>query len=176
MSSAVLRDCLRSTFRAWPTVGFNPGVLSIQSKESSYRKLVQSLRGFYSGTTNAEAMKAEFLNHLNVSWLYCPDTVIRKGYEFLSTVHTNTIRTDEEKQRALGAFWGQRHTSAQCRPTHLPSRAITLGRQTKYRDTTSDVRNGPLSTCGPPLLDTPDAGPQTHCVSIFHSTMRFGTS
>jgi len=36
--------------------------------------------------------------------LYCPDEVINKGYNFLSTVHANNESKDEERERALGEF------------------------------------------------------------------------
>lgn len=73
-------------------------------KESSYKELIRSLRGFYVGTENAGVLKAEFLNQLNLAWLYCPDDVIRKGYAFLDAVHAQQARSDEEKEKALGEF------------------------------------------------------------------------
>lgn len=47
-------------------------------KEANYKELLKSLRGFYIGAANAQELKAEFLNQLNVAWLYCPDDVIQK--------------------------------------------------------------------------------------------------
>lgn len=75
-----------------------------QRKEANYKELLCSLRGFYVGTENAQHLKAEFLNQLNISWLYCPDDVIRKGYAFLDTVHTKRVHTDEQKEDAMGAL------------------------------------------------------------------------
>ena len=75
-----------------------------QRKEANYKELVRSLSGFYTGAANAASMKAEFLSQLNISWLYCPDEVIKKGYAFLATVHTDKIHMDEEKELAWGAF------------------------------------------------------------------------
>ncbi|WKJ91861.1 hypothetical protein QZJ86_06890 [Methylomonas montana] len=75
-----------------------------QRKESSYKELLHSLQGFYIGANNAEDLKSEFLNQLNIAWLYCPDDVIKKGYAFLDTVHTQKISSDTEKEFALGAF------------------------------------------------------------------------
>ena len=75
-----------------------------QRKEANYKELIRALRGFYEGAANANELKLEFLNQLNVSWLYCPDDVIRKGYAFLETVHARERRSDSEKQRAFGAF------------------------------------------------------------------------
>lgn len=75
-----------------------------QRKEESYKQLLRSLRGFYVGAPNAGELKAEFLNQLNIAWLYCPDHVIKKGYAFLDTVHTEKVCSDEEKEKALGGF------------------------------------------------------------------------
>lgn len=75
-----------------------------QRKEANYKELLRSLRGFYVGAADAQALKAEFLNQLNVSWLYCPDEVIKKGYAFLDTVHARQQHTDEEKEKAMGEF------------------------------------------------------------------------
>jgi hypothetical protein len=75
-----------------------------QRKEDNYKELIRSLRGFYIGAANADELKLEFLNQLNISWLYCPDEVIQKGYAFLETVHARQVKSDEEKQLAFGAF------------------------------------------------------------------------
>ena len=75
-----------------------------QRKEASYTELVRCIRGFYIGTANADNMRGEFLDQLNQCWLYCPDEVIKKGYDFLETVHTNQIHLDDVKERAMGEF------------------------------------------------------------------------
>ncbi|MFC1692770.1 hypothetical protein ACFL1R_04640 [Candidatus Latescibacterota bacterium] len=75
-----------------------------QRKEASYKELVRCLRGFYSGTENADRLKGEFLDQLNQCWLYCPDEVIKKGYVFLDTVHTNKVHPDNVKEKAMGKF------------------------------------------------------------------------
>jgi hypothetical protein len=75
-----------------------------QRKEANYKELVRSLRGFYVGVPNAETLRLEFLNQLNLSWLYCPAEVIRKGYAFLDTVHAKQAHSDEDKERAFGEF------------------------------------------------------------------------
>ncbi len=75
-----------------------------QRKETSYKELLRSLRGFYVDAEGADDLKLEFLQQLNLSWLYCPDDVIRKGYAFLETIHTAHLTSDEEKELALGAF------------------------------------------------------------------------
>ncbi len=75
-----------------------------QRKEESYRELLRCLKGFYIGASNANELKAEFLNQLNRCWLYCPDDVILKGYAFLNTVHASNPSTDEIKEKAMGDF------------------------------------------------------------------------
>lgn len=78
-----------------------------QRKESNYKILISSLRGFYTSSSNsdeAKKLKSEFLLQLDICWLYCPDEVIKKAYLFLNTVHTSNKCSDEEKENALGAF------------------------------------------------------------------------
>ncbi len=75
-----------------------------QHKEANYKELLLSLRGFYVGASNAETLRGEFLNQLNISWLYCPDEVIKKGYAFLDTVHSQKESPNEEREQAMGDF------------------------------------------------------------------------
>jgi hypothetical protein len=75
-----------------------------QRKEANYKELIRSLRGFYAGAAKADELKLEFLNQLNISWLYCPDEVILRGYAFLETVHAKEKKSDAEKQLAFGAL------------------------------------------------------------------------
>ena len=70
-------------------------------KEEKYSEMVRSLRGFYVGLFN-EALRNEFLNQLNLCWMYCPDQVVRKAYDFLLTVHTDRHCSDDEKEKAVG--------------------------------------------------------------------------
>jgi len=72
-------------------------------KEEKYSELIRSLRGFYVSSSSKE-LKTEFLNQLNLCWMYCPDEVIRKAYNFLSMVHTDQKHLDEEKEEAIGEF------------------------------------------------------------------------
>lgn len=73
-------------------------------KETSYKELIRCLRGFYIDATDADKLKAEFLDQLNICWLYCPDDVIKKGYSFLDTVHTGAPSNDDKKEKAMGDF------------------------------------------------------------------------
>lgn len=72
-------------------------------KERKYSKLISSLKGFYISSFNKE-LRDEFLNQLNLCWMYCPDEVIIKAYNFLSTVDTNNKSTNKEREKALGEF------------------------------------------------------------------------
>lgn len=75
-----------------------------QRKEASYKELLRCLRGFYVGINDAEKLKGEFLDQLNICWLYCPDEVIRKGYAFLDTVHSQQVSDSSTKEQAMGDF------------------------------------------------------------------------
>jgi len=70
-------------------------------KEEKYSGLIRSLRGFYVDSFNKK-MRTEFLNQLNLCWMYCPDEVIHKAYDFLLMVHTDQEHSDEEKEKAVG--------------------------------------------------------------------------
>lgn len=70
-------------------------------KEEKYLGLIRSLRGFYVDSFNKE-LRTEFLNQLNSCWMYCPDEVIHKAYNFLLMVHTDQKHSDEEKEKAVG--------------------------------------------------------------------------
>lgn len=76
-----------------------------QRKEDRYQELIKALRGFHVSTVSAEeskALKNNFIDQLNLCWMYCPDEVIYKAYGFIDSVHTDQKSSDEEKQRALG--------------------------------------------------------------------------
>lgn len=73
-------------------------------KEERYRALIRAFRGFYTATPSQDQREA-FLQELNQCWLYCPDSVIRAGYEFLESVHTAANATQQRKQELAGAFF-----------------------------------------------------------------------
>ena len=75
-----------------------------QRKESNYKELLRSLRGFYQGVANSEKLKGDFLDQLNIAWLYSPDEVIRKGYAFLKTTDGANRSTDAQREKAFGDF------------------------------------------------------------------------
>jgi hypothetical protein len=70
-------------------------------KEERYSGLIRSLRGFYTDSFSKE-VRNEFLNQLNLCWMYCPDEVIHKAYDFLLTVHTDQEHSDRQKEEAVG--------------------------------------------------------------------------
>jgi hypothetical protein len=57
-------------------------------REARYQRLISALRGFYVATVD-RSMRQEFLDQVNLCWLYCPDEVVRSAYGFLDTVHTD---------------------------------------------------------------------------------------
>jgi len=76
-------------------------------KEEKYSKLIRSLRGFYVSLSDKELekkLRTEFLNQLNLCWMYCPDEVIYKAYNFLFTVRADQKHSDEEREKAIGEF------------------------------------------------------------------------
>lgn len=75
-------------------------------KEEKYQALLKSLKGFYVTTPSSESkeMKDEFLEQLTLCWLYCPDEVIKKAYDFLATIHTGVKCTETQKEKVLGEF------------------------------------------------------------------------
>jgi hypothetical protein len=79
-----------------------------QRKESNYKELLLSLKGFYESVEQGERkeLKNKFIDQLNLCWLYSPDDVIFAGYNFIQAVHTDAGKrpTDEQKQNALGNF------------------------------------------------------------------------
>ena len=74
-----------------------------QRKENNYTELIKSIRGFYASTSDSD-LKQKFIEQINLSWLYAPDEVIKKGYKFLETVQTGQRSSDQEKENALGDF------------------------------------------------------------------------
>ena len=68
-------------------------------KEKRYTNLINSLRGFtVSGSDSLK--RQEFISELNLCWLYCDDTVIKAGYEFLESVAVGS-KIDEVSQKNL---------------------------------------------------------------------------
>ncbi len=72
-------------------------------KEVNYKELLRTSKGFYVATDDTK-LKNEFLEQLKLCWLYAPDEVITTAYNFIETVHTNSQKTDEERERAFGVF------------------------------------------------------------------------
>lgn len=68
-------------------------------REERYRLLLEHSRGFYVGGNPTDI--AKFLAEVNLSWLYCPDGVIRALYTFVDTVHTATPTTEHAREDAF---------------------------------------------------------------------------
>jgi len=73
-------------------------------KEERYKELLLSLRGYYAASEDLEK-RQQFLDQVNLCWLYSPDTVIRKANEFLNTVKTGTQATDADRVEAAGELF-----------------------------------------------------------------------
>jgi len=73
-------------------------------REERYVQLLSSLSGFYTTSENS-VLKQQFLDELNLCWLYCSDDVITKAYTFIETVKSGQSEPDAEKSRlAFGQF------------------------------------------------------------------------
>lgn len=74
-------------------------------KEERYRELVSRIRAF-SVQANDPVRRSEFLDELNLAWMYCSDDVIRRAYAFLNSVHVDAPRsvakTEQAKETILG--------------------------------------------------------------------------
>jgi len=68
-------------------------------KEEMYVELIKSLRGFYSGSPDSE-LKTKFLEKLDLCWVYCPDDIIHKAYNFIHTVHISEKHSDDDREKA----------------------------------------------------------------------------
>ena len=70
-------------------------------KEGNYKTLLSTLRGFYVGSVDTQ-LKDTFLEQLNECWLYCPDNVVRKCYDFVDAVKVGAQLSDKAKEIAFG--------------------------------------------------------------------------
>lgn len=70
-----------------------------QRKETNYRELLIAMGGFYASNESKE-LKGKFLEQVRLCWLYCPDEVIRRAYDFLGKVEQSA----EDRERAAGEF------------------------------------------------------------------------
>lgn len=81
-------------------------------KEERYASLLRALRGFYvvhdDGSLGDEVaeelrqLRSDFVEQVNICWLYCPDDVIRKAYAFLGTVRADVTTSGTTKASAAG--------------------------------------------------------------------------
>ena len=71
-------------------------------KEEKYSKLIQAIKGFQSEHESKD-LKQEFIDQLNLCWMYCPDSIIIKAYDFLLLLNPERERTptSEELLKAI---------------------------------------------------------------------------
>ena len=77
----------------------------VQRKEERYKELLRCLKGFYSGRQDA-ALKAQFVDQVNLCWLYAQDAVIRSANAFFDSIDSArpTPASDVEKRAALASL------------------------------------------------------------------------
>ena len=86
---------------AWVTNEFRKSSLAErEQREERYRRILEVSRGFYEGAQSAE-LKSAFLHEMALSWLYCPDSVIRAMYGFIDAVRVGSTTTAEHRERAF---------------------------------------------------------------------------
>lgn len=76
-----------------------------QRKEDRYQELIKSLKGFYVSSwphEDSKIHKNNFIDQLNLCWMYCPDEVIHKAYAFIDVVLSGGGASDEMRHLALG--------------------------------------------------------------------------
>ena len=75
-------------------------------KEEQYLGMLQSLKGFAVGANPDKARqdKTEFIQQLNVAFLYCPDSVIKAAYDFLDCVSVGAKMSESRTREALNGF------------------------------------------------------------------------
>jgi hypothetical protein len=101
-------------------------------KEERYKELLLSLRGYYVASQDLDK-RQQFLDQVNLCWLYSPDIVIRKANAFLNTVKTGTQATDADRVRAAGELF------VTIRNDLLPRRILRFWRKTQLD--VQDVRH-----------------------------------
>ena len=64
-------------------------------REERYVELIKGYRGCYQPVD--KNLQKKFIDELNLSWLHCPDEVIRKGNNFLEAANTSANAEDIDK-------------------------------------------------------------------------------
>lgn len=74
-----------------------------KTREAIYSELIKGLRGFYADGSREQ--RELFLHNLRLSWLYCPDNVIKKANELLdlSTHNSYSPKINQQEQEHLRA-------------------------------------------------------------------------
>lgn len=80
----------------------------IEQKEERYKIMVTSIKAFTQGNNDVK-LRQEFIDQLNLSWVYCPDIIIKKGTFLLETMipDANGLSryTNEQKVNAIGELF-----------------------------------------------------------------------
>ena len=70
--------------------------------------MVTCIKSFTRGNTDVQ-LRQEFIDQLNLSWVYCPDEIIKKGTFILETMipDANGLSryTNEQKVNAIGELF-----------------------------------------------------------------------
>jgi hypothetical protein len=66
-------------------------------KEEKYALLISSIKGFYASEASYEKKK-EFIDQIDLCWMYCSDEVILACYAFIESVHKHNKNQQEANQ------------------------------------------------------------------------------
>jgi len=73
----------------------------ISEKEKRYKKLIQLIRSFGSGSEDVQKAN-KFIVEFQLCWMYCPDVIIKKGNIFIESMQKEKMVTQEQKDMAKG--------------------------------------------------------------------------
>lgn len=73
-------------------------------KEEHYTELIKSLKGFYVNSNNKD-LKEVFLEQVNLCWMYCPDDVVIKIYDFWKQLIQIQMLLTSKKIKHLAKLW-----------------------------------------------------------------------
>jgi len=85
---------------AWGANEWRKSALSERERrEERYRRILESSRGFQEGAPDSQ--KTEFLQEVDLCWLYCGDDVIKAMYAFLDSVTTGSNSTATQRDETF---------------------------------------------------------------------------
>ena len=72
--------------------------------EERYKELLLRLRGYYVKSEDL-GKRQEFLDQVNLCWLYSPDNVVHRAYAFLDAVKTGAETSESARENAAAELF-----------------------------------------------------------------------